>query len=338
MNKWTIEKLRELHPCEFEELVGNLFSRMGYRAEVTPYSKDNGVDIIISIEKFGLSHTWIVQTKRYIEPVSVKEVREYSSLRYRDNVDGVIIVTTSSFTKEAQKEAGEHNVKLIDGQLLLKMLQHYMPEDSDRRLQQGNASEKRETEVIEGTVLKQGEKILGETEVFLRGERVLMACTTKRIFLIKNMSGFILKKKELIESIEVKDILGWAHEKTSLHLVTGGRQLRVVSMKIRKMEHTMEILNCLQQGCIRAEHLLKLERTKEEFILLTNKRMAKIYSSGDADEISLKNIICIEIKRGILGKSRLVIKGSMKENDRFEFNCGDTLMWKEAIEAAVRVS
>jgi hypothetical protein len=66
--------------------------------------------------------------------------------------------------------------------------------------------------------------------------------------------------------------------------------------------------------------------------------MAKIYSSGDADEISLKNIICIEIKRGILGKSRLVIKGSMKENDRFEFNCGDTLMWKEAIEAAVRVS
>jgi|GEM_PF-701762 len=339
MNTWTIERLLELEPYEFEDLLGHLFTKMGYRAEVTQRSRDAGVDINISIENFGLSHTWIVQAKRYVEPVGVKEIREYSSLRYRDNVDGVIIATTSGFTKEAQKEALGHNVKLLDGPLLVKMLEHCMPEDPDRSIHQHALSENRETWNIEGTVLKQGEKTLGETEVFFRGERVLMACTNRRIFLIRDTNSFLSKRREVLHSIEVKDLLGWAHETPLMYLVMGGRQITVLSMRARKPEHAMEMLECLQQGYIRGEHLLKFERTRDEFILLTNKRIAKIHYSGGADEISLKNILGTELKGGgLLSRSKLLLMGNMKENTLSEIDCADLASWKEAIEAAIRVS
>lgn len=339
MNTWTIERLLGLEPYEFEDLLGHLFTKMGYRAEVTQRSRDSGVDINISIENFGLSHTWIVQAKRYAEPVGVKEVREYSSLRYRDNVDGVIIATTSGFTKEAQKEAAEHNVKLLDGPLLVKMLEHYMPEDSDRRIRQRAQSENREAGTIEGTVLKQGEKTLGETEILFRDEKVLMVCTNKRIFLIKNTTGLLSKRREMLYSIEVKDLLGWAHEMPSLYLVMGGRQITVMSMRSRKPEHAMEMLECLQQEYIRGEHLLKFERKKDEFILLTNKRIAKIHSSGVSEEITLKNIRGTKINGGgLLGRSKLILMEHMKDNALSEIDCSDLASWKEAIEAAVRIS
>jgi restriction system protein len=339
MNTWTLERLLGLEPYEFEDLLGHLFIKMGYRSEVTQRSRDAGVDIMISIENLGLSHTWIVQAKRYVEPVGVKEVREYSSLRYRDNVDGVIIATTSGFTKEAQKEAAEHNVKLIDGPLLVKMLDHYMPENSDRRIQQHAISEKREYVGLEGTVLKQGEKTLGETEIYFSGEKVVMACTNKRIFLIKNATGLLSKKREVLYSVEVRDMLGWAHEMPSIYLVMGGKQITVMSMRARKPEQAIEMLECLQQEYIRGEHLLKFERKKDEFILLTNKRIAKIHSSDGSKETSFKDILGTEIKSGgLLGRSKLLLRGNMKENTLSEIDCADLASWKEAIEAAVRIS
>ncbi len=339
MNIWTIERLLGLEPYEFEELLGHLFTKMGYISQVTQKSRDAGVDIKISIENFGLSHTWIVQAKRYAEPVGVKEVREYSSLRYRDNVDGVIIATTSGFTRDAQKEAAEHNVKLLDGQMLVKMLEHYMPPDPNRRIQQGAVSENKDIGSIEGTVLKQGEKKLGEAEVFFRGERFLMTCTNKRIFLIKNITGFLSKRREVIHSIEVKDMLGWANEMPSIYLVMGGRQITLLRVRARKPEHATQMLECLQQGYIRGEYLLKFERTKDEFLLLTNKRIAKIYSSGSADEISLKNILGTEIKgSSFLSREKLLLMGNKKENAFYEIDCSDIASWKEAIEGAIRVS
>ncbi|MGB3907980.1 MAG: restriction endonuclease [Methanomethylovorans sp.] len=339
MYTWTIERLLGLEPYEFEELLGHLFVRMGYKAEVTQRSRDSGVDIIVSIENFGLSHTWAVQVKRYAEPVGVKEVREYSSLRYRDNIDGVIIATTSGFTKDAQKEASEHNVKLLDGSLLVKMLEHYMPEDPNRRLQQRALSEDRGTGVLEGTVLKKGERPLGETEVFFRGERVIMTCTNKRIFLIKNISSLLSKRREVLYSIEVKDLLGWARGTSFLYLVMAGRQITVLSVRTRKPEHATKMLECLRQEYIRGEHLEKFERTKDEFIVLTNKRIAKIHLSGSAEEMSLKNILGTEIKgSGLLGRSKLFLIGNMKENTLSEIDCADPASWKDAIEAAIRVS
>ena len=40
----------------------------------------------------------------------------------RDRVDGVIIVTTGNFTKDALDEADQYNLKLISGDILTGML------------------------------------------------------------------------------------------------------------------------------------------------------------------------------------------------------------------------
>lgn len=339
MNTWTLERLLELEPYEFEELLGYLFIKMGYKAEVTQRSRDAGIDIIISIENFGLSHTWLVQAKRYSEPVGVKEVREYSSLRYRDNVDGVIIATTSYFTKEAQKEAAEHNVKLLDGLLLLKMLEHYVPENKAISTHQHTIYEKNEIQNLEGTVLKQGEQMLGETEVFLEGERNIMVCTNKRLFFIKGAGSLLSKKRDLSRFLEVKNLLGWVLETPSLYLVMGGKKIEVISIRTKRPDQTAEMLGCLWQEHIRGEHLLKFSRTRYEFVVLTNKRIAKIDFSGGSREISLKDILGTEVKSGgFLTRRKLVLLGNVKHSAPFELDCEDIISWKGDIEAAVRTS
>lgn len=63
----------------------------------------------------------------------------YSSLLHQeDNVDAVIIITTSSFTQQAEEVAEDLNVKLVDKKLLCRIIdsgdaydtiQHYCDED-----------------------------------------------------------------------------------------------------------------------------------------------------------------------------------------------------------------
>ena len=55
--------------------------------------------------------------------------------------------------------------------------------------------------------------------------------------------------------------------------------------------------------------------------------------------MSLKNILGTEIKgSGLLGRSKLFLIGNMKENTLSEIDCADPASWKDAIEAAIRVS
>jgi HJR/Mrr/RecB family endonuclease len=47
-------KLRNMHPAEFEEYIADLFSRLGFKTEVTGGSYDRGVDVIA--KKDGIEH------------------------------------------------------------------------------------------------------------------------------------------------------------------------------------------------------------------------------------------------------------------------------------------
>ena len=168
---------------------------MGYHTEVTQYSKDRGVDLVIRIENFGLVHTWHVQAKRYSNPVGVKDVREYSSIRYRDHVDGVIIVTSSSFTKEAIEEAEQHNLKLINGYLLVEMLNHYLPDEcAASELQYENNTSGNQDENNGGAILKRGEQVLANENVMMGNEKFTLTITNKNIFLKRVSSRSLLKE------------------------------------------------------------------------------------------------------------------------------------------------
>lgn len=113
----------ELHPRLFEQTVASVFGDLGFAVNVTAYSGDGGIDVILekSGEQIG------VQEKRYKGKVGVEQIRELvDALVLRDARTG-IFVTTSGFTRGSQKTADQYAVhgyalELIDGESFLHAL------------------------------------------------------------------------------------------------------------------------------------------------------------------------------------------------------------------------
>lgn len=113
-------------PYAFEKLVAQVLTRSGYTGvRVTPPSKDGGVDIFATLTAGGVAQQvpTAVQVKRQKQSVGVEAIRE---LRGSSSADGhgLVVVTTSSFTKGAVREAtrGDRPVHLIDGTMLVDLL------------------------------------------------------------------------------------------------------------------------------------------------------------------------------------------------------------------------
>lgn len=120
---YTLPKMRDLKPDEFEHFLARLWSMKGWSTEVTSSSKDKGIDVIAKKED-PYPQKKLIQAKKYSKgnKVSSKEIQQYSSLKHQeDNVDTVIVVTTSGFTRSAIERASDLNVKLIDGKKLKGM-------------------------------------------------------------------------------------------------------------------------------------------------------------------------------------------------------------------------
>lgn len=115
--KHGLEQFRSMDEYEFEHLVADVWQKKGWDTTVTQGSNDAGIDIIA--EKDDLYHKKIlIQAKRYSKGNNVgsQQVQQYYSLKdQEDNVDEVLIVTTSDFTDPARELAEKLNVKLING-------------------------------------------------------------------------------------------------------------------------------------------------------------------------------------------------------------------------------
>lgn len=335
MEKWSLGQLQRIGPYDLERLLAQLFRNMGYSVEETQYSHDRGIDLIIRIVHFGLSHSWIVQAKRYTEPVGVKSVREYSSLRYRDRVDGVIIVTTSVFTREGQDEAAEHNVKLIDGQLLVEMLNHYLPKEIKEPYDEG-AEEKVPQKQGALAIMRRGEEILAEETVLLEQEKLTMMISNMNIF-FKRPSGLFTTKEDIVLRIELKDMAGVHVEQQSFYLVAGQKQLRVYSLTSRRKDRILEILDSIRPGYVRGEHLLRSMRKGAFMLVLTNKRLALIdMDSGELEDILLTKIVAVEAIGGFFRADRIVVLESSDEVSKHIFDVDDACAWRDAIRQQIR--
>ena len=341
MTKWTLEHLLSVTPDDFENLVAYLFKQMGYGASVTQYSRDGGVDVELTLEHFGISHRWLVQVKRYADAVGVKEVREYSSLRYRDNVDGVIIVTTSSFTKDAESEAANHNVKLIGGTLLVEMLNHYCP---DGQTQSSPATSvdlpNKKKSAVGEAILKSGEDVIASEPVVIGRERLAMVVTNKNIFFKKGIGGMLSNKSEISRRIGVSEIIGLHAEAKRVFLLTGSKEIDIIGIQPKNRERVLELLEHLRADYLKGEHLLKFTRTGTQFLVLTNKRfVTKNLHDGARDEIKVKNIIGSRVANGgLFKKAKLVVSESGGDVQKREIEVDDAGAWQKAIEDAVRVS
>lgn len=117
--------LMELTPLEFEDLVGNLFSKMGLETKQTQLSQDGGVDVIAFDKRPILGGKVVIQAKRYRHTVGVSAVRDLFGTMMNEGANKGILVTTSGYGTAAFNFVKDKPIELIDGGGLLYLLENH---------------------------------------------------------------------------------------------------------------------------------------------------------------------------------------------------------------------
>jgi HJR/Mrr/RecB family endonuclease len=114
------EKLLCMRPTEFEKYVADLFTALGYEAELTPVTGDGGKDIILRRNN-KLS---IVECKRYNgKKVSRPDIQKFHSAIIDTNANEGFFVTTSFFSDPAMNYTVDKPIKLININRLMEMIE-----------------------------------------------------------------------------------------------------------------------------------------------------------------------------------------------------------------------
>lgn len=112
----------DLNPFEFEHLVTNLFSNMGFEAKLTRSSRDGGVDCVAFDTRPLLGGKVVIQAKRWSNVVGVSAVRDLYGTMINEGASKGILVTTSHYGPDAYEFASNKPIELIDGGNLLYFL------------------------------------------------------------------------------------------------------------------------------------------------------------------------------------------------------------------------
>lgn len=123
----VLELMRQLPPSGFERLCQRILREAGFQqVKVTGRSGDGGIDGVgvLQINPF-VSFKVLFQSKRYIGAVSAAQVRDFRGAMM-GRADKGLIITTGSFTADAQTEAvrdGVPPIELVDGSGLVALLE-----------------------------------------------------------------------------------------------------------------------------------------------------------------------------------------------------------------------
>lgn len=103
-------------PTEFEYVTAELFRRFGYKADVTPQSGDQGIDIVLKKQDRIIG----VQCKRYNiqNKIGPNLIREFIGALDGRGLKSGYFVTTSEFTRAAKETArkSRYQIKLLSGE------------------------------------------------------------------------------------------------------------------------------------------------------------------------------------------------------------------------------
>ena len=119
------EYLKTIHPKEFEELVSELYSRIGYRTETTPYVADNGVDAYL----YKDGQKTILQCKRIKGTVGEPVLRDLFGAMHAEGAGQAIVVTTGHFSRKAHAWARGKPITLVGLERLRSLIDAHFPED-----------------------------------------------------------------------------------------------------------------------------------------------------------------------------------------------------------------
>lgn len=121
-NKMFVETelkyIDHLDGWSFEKYCSDLLVKLGYTSVTTKGSNDYGGDILATYNY----RTYVIQCKRYNQPVSAKPIGEVlRSMKHYKCQNGVIL-TNSTFTSNAIEEAQDCDVELWDRNTLIAYL------------------------------------------------------------------------------------------------------------------------------------------------------------------------------------------------------------------------
>lgn len=111
---------KEISPLEFEENICLSLKKLGFRAEVTKASGDQGVDVLA--EKNDIK--FAIQCKLYSYPVGNKAVQEVCAGKDFYDADYGVVVTNNTYTPAAKKLANKNEIILLNDRELEKLLKY----------------------------------------------------------------------------------------------------------------------------------------------------------------------------------------------------------------------
>ena len=120
-------KLHTISPGEFEQLVARLYNKMGFTTQVTPMSRDGGVDVVARrLSDIGSEHL-IIQCKHWPDGViGEPTVRDLiGTWHSHREATRAILVTTGRFSSGALDLAKKERIDLVDGVYLEGLLRRY---------------------------------------------------------------------------------------------------------------------------------------------------------------------------------------------------------------------
>lgn len=115
IHPWQLKAFRGI---EFEEYLYDAFTLIGYGVRKTPSSNDYGVDLILQKDNRNIA----VQVKGVANPVGISAIQEVFSGKVFYDCTDAMVVTNSSFTRNAITHATKLGVLLMDRDKLLKIL------------------------------------------------------------------------------------------------------------------------------------------------------------------------------------------------------------------------
>lgn len=119
---YTIDDIDMMNGSEFEYFICELYTKMGYRAEVTKQSGDQGLDVIAEKgdKKIG------IQAKCYSGTVGNSAVQEAVAGKSFYHCDKVVVITNNFFTSSAKELAQSNDVILWDRDILKEKIKELM--------------------------------------------------------------------------------------------------------------------------------------------------------------------------------------------------------------------
>lgn len=124
--------LMELTSTEFENLITNLFTKMGLETRLMQASRDGGVDCVAFDPRPIFGGKVVIQAKRYKGTVGVSAVRDLFGTVHNEGASKGILVTTSGYGHASFEFANGKHLELIDGAGLLYLLAEHAGVEAER--------------------------------------------------------------------------------------------------------------------------------------------------------------------------------------------------------------